>query len=154
MKNIFLFPFTFKIAGLILGAVSGVLLFLWLNNDFALDMLQYEVVQQDSITFVFEDGNYTNELILGTFMLSLIMIAFSRECVEDERTTLLRLQSLHLTHYINYVILAVWIFATNGLQFVLSAIYLPYVFLFIFLLIYNVRLYLIPFFQRLVSTAI
>ena len=141
MKNKLLFPFACKIIGMVLLPVFAVLVYLWMNDQFTIAALQHPVTNPGSLNF--EDDNYTNELILGGLLLSLILIAFSREKIEDERTTLIRLQSLHLTHYLNYIILAVWIFATNGLGFLLMATYLPYVFLTIFLLIYNTRLYLV-----------
>lgn len=147
MRNKILFPFTCKIIGLILLPVFAALVYLWMNDQFVITALQHPVVNPQSLSS--DDGNYTNELILGGLLLSLILIAFSREKIEDERTTFIRLQSLHITHYLNYIILALWIFITNGLGFLFMATYLPFIFLAVFLLIYNTRLYIIPKLQRI-----
>jgi len=146
MKNKLLFPFAFKIIGIVLLPVFAVLVYLWTNDQLSIAALQHPVTNSASLSS--DDGNYTNELVLGGLLFSMILIAFSREKIEDERTTLIRLQSLHLTHYLNYIILALWILTTNGLGFLLAAVELPYVFLAIFLLIYNTRLYIIPRFQH------
>lgn len=146
MKNKLLFPFACKIIGLVLLPVFAVLVYLWTNDRFSIAALQHPVADPGSLSS--DDGNYTNELVLGGLLLSMIFVAFSREKIEDERTTLIRLQSLHMTHYLNYIILALWIFATNGLGFLFTAAYLPFIFLAIFLLIYNTRLYIIPRFRH------
>lgn len=144
MKSAYLLPFRAKIAGLILLPVFAVLLVLWLQFEFNLPWLQYKTVPEGSLAHLFEDGNLTNECILSGLLLSLILIAFSREKLEDERSLAIRLQSLHISHYINYLMVLFWILGIQGLPFALSAIMIPYLFLMVFLIIYYIRLYLLP----------
>jgi hypothetical protein len=144
MKSAYLLPFKAKIAGLVLLPVFAVLLVLWLKFEFSIPWLQYKTLPEGSLTRLFEDGNLTNECILGGLLLSLILIAFSREKLEDERSLAIRLQSLHISHYINYLMVLLWILGIQGLSFALSAIMIPYVFLMVFLIIYYIRLYLLP----------
>lgn len=144
MKNRLLFPASFKIAGLILVLVAMVLFVLWDRYNFEFSFLQTSDKPAESLSAVFTDNNLTNELIGIIALLGLVFIAFSRERMEDERTQLLRLQSLQISHYCNYALFAVLLFTINGISFPGMMLLLPYLFLITFIIIYYLRLYLLP----------
>lgn len=145
MKNKLLFPSKFRIIGIALLLLSAILFIAWLHYDFMFPFLQTKPVQP-SIGFsnLFEDNNLTNELIGTGLLLGLIFIAFAKESTEDERTQMLRLQSLHISHYLNYLIFTILLFSVNGISFFGAMLCLPYLFLVTFIVIYYFRLHLLP----------
>ena len=144
MKNKLLFPHWGKYAGLVLFLLFATLLYLWNSHNFSIPFLKYEVPDESSISSILQDGDYTNEFIFGGLLFALILLAFSQEKIEDERTTAIRLQSLHLSHYINYVLLAIWIIGTSSFAFLAFAVMLPYIFLVVFVIVYHFRLHVAP----------
>lgn len=145
MKNKLLFPHRFRVAGWFL-LLAGILLFIaWTKYDFKFSFLDVGVVpEQGDLGAIFEDHNLTNELAGIGILAGLLLIAFSREKSEDERTTLLRLQSLQISHYLTYLTYAIALFTINGISFLLALLYLPYAFLIIFILVYYCRTHLLP----------
>lgn len=146
MKNKLLFPPAFRIAGWILLLLCTALFIVWSEGEFKFAFLDlhHTVPQPGNLGALFEDNNLTNEVAAIGILAGLVFIAFSRNRLEDERTSLLRLQSLQLSHYITYLVFAVSLFTVNGLSFFLVLIYMPYTFMVIFILIYYVRMYLLP----------
>ncbi|GEM_PF-921583 len=144
MKNKLLFSHWGKLVGLMLFLLFATLLYLWNSRNFSIPIFKYEILDKGSISSFFEDGDYTNEFIFGGLLFALILLAFSREKIEDERTTAIRLQSLHLSHYINYVLLAIWIIGTSSFAFLAYAVMLPYIFLVVFVFVYHFRLHVAP----------
>ena len=145
MKNKLLFPSRFRIIGIVLLILSTILLIVWLKYDFQFSFLQTKPIQPANNIFgIFEDNNLTNELIGTGLLLGLIFIAFAKESTEDERTQTLRLQSLHISHYLNYLIFTILLFSVNGISFFGAMLCLPYLFLVTFIVIYYFRLHLLP----------
>lgn len=85
--------------------------------------------------FSLHNHNFTGEVAAILLILGLLMIAFSRERVEDERTMKLRLESLLWAVYVN-----------TGL--ILLAIMLTYGTLFLQMMVYNVCSTLVIFIAR------
>jgi len=144
MKNTLLFPFRFKFAGLIIFLVSLTLYVLWEHYNFNLPLLQTGPVDTDLLKGQFADHNLTNEVIGLGLLVGLILISFASERHEDERTQLIRLQSLQISHYLNYFFFVLMLFTINGLTFLAIMIYLPYAFLITFIAVYYLRLHLLP----------
>jgi len=143
MKNKLLLPASFRIAGLVLLLPSLALLIAW-NRGFEFGFLDTRGAAAANLVGFFNDYNFTNELaILGT-LASLTFIAFARVAHEDERSTMVRLQSLQLSHYCNYLILAGLVMFVNGINFLLCLFALPFLFLVTFIVIFYSRWYLLP----------
>jgi hypothetical protein len=149
MKNKLLFPSRFRIIGIVLLILSTILLIAWLKYDFTFSFLQFKPIPP-SLNFanLFEDNNLTNELIGTGLLLGLIFIAFAKEPIEDERKQMLRLQSLQISHYLNYLLFAILLFSVNGVSFLGMMLFLPYVFLITFIIVYYFRLHLLPKFAQ------
>jgi hypothetical protein len=145
MKNKLLFPPGFRIIGIVLLLLSVTLFIFWQQYGFEFSFLQTKPIRQaNNISGIFEDNNLTNELIGVGLLLGLIFIAFAKESLEDERTQMLRLQSLQISHYLNYLLFAVLLFGVNGISFMGMLLYLPYLFLVTFIAVYYFRLHLLP----------
>lgn len=145
MPNNMLLPTAFRKAGLVLLLFSTLLLVAWSRWDFTFAFLDTAPLHPDgSISGLFEDNNLTNEVLMLGLLCGLIFIAFAREKQEDERVTLIRLQSLQLSHYISYLLFITGMLLINGISFLLCLLYLPFLFLIIFILVFYCRLYLLP----------
>lgn len=142
MKNLLLFPRYFRVIGLILVLLSLALFVAWSTYHFQFGFLQTGPARTQGLNF--EDHNLTNELIAIGMLTGLLFIAFARERTEDERTTLLRLQSLQVSQYLSYLLFALSLFVVNGLAFVSVMLFLPFTFLAVFILVYYCRMYLLP----------
>lgn len=143
MKNKLLLPASFRIAGLVLLVPSLVLLIAWCNG-FTFRFLDIPGHDVSDLAVLFNDYNLTNEVaILGT-LISFVFIAFARVAHEDERSTFVRLQSLQLSHYCNYLVLAMLVLFVNGTNFLVCLFVLPFAFLVTFILIFYSRWYLLP----------
>ncbi len=145
MKNRLLLPAGFRIAGIVLVLLSLVLFIAWSKYDFQFPFLDTAPkADTGSIAALTEDNNLTNECIILGLLTGMLCIAFARDRCEDERITMIRLQSLQVSHYLSYIVFAVSLFLINGISFLLALLYLPYLFLIIFILVFYCRLYLLP----------
>ncbi|MEA3447324.1 MAG: hypothetical protein U9Q98_02590 [Bacteroidota bacterium] len=142
MNSRFLFPYKFKIAGLILlipGLILGVMSFFFNCESSLLDWKVFAIADasflRGDVYFQMVENNVTNELAGILLIVSLVFIAFSREKQEDEYISKIRLESLLWATYINYGIL------------VLSLIFL-YNFAFFWVMIFNMFTLLIIFIVR------
>lgn len=102
MKSRFLFPYSFKFIGIVLFLVHVPVMLLW-HVDYS---------QPDSSLF-----SPRHLFFIATFLLmivGLLMIAFSREKIEDEQISQLRLDSLQWAIYLNYFLLIVSLVFTTG----------------------------------------
>lgn len=90
-----------------LAIPSTILMLLVLHADFELGVFYfggpYKVFKFDSANFLFNihRHNFTDEVGSLLLIIGLLMIAFSREKIEDERTVKLRLESLLWAVYVN-----------------------------------------------------
>ncbi|MBL7717462.1 MAG: hypothetical protein JNL72_01395 [Flavipsychrobacter sp.] len=81
-------------------------------------------------------------------LLSLFMIAFSKLKIEDEWISHLRLRSLNLSMYINYVLLLIGVFTINSIEFLMFLAYDVYALPILYIVIFNIQLYIIPRFKK------
>lgn len=77
--------------------------------------------------------DYTDEIIALGLIAGLILIAFSREKVEDEMISQLRLEALQWSVYANYLILAVAIVTIYDVAFLNVMIYNMFTVLLVFI---------------------
>lgn len=107
MKTRFLFPHKYRLVGWVLAIPSFILMLLVMHADFELKFLYYgngpSIFASDGSDFLFNihRHNFTDEVGSLLLIMGLLMIAFSREKEEDERTVKLRLESLLWAVYVN-----------------------------------------------------
>lgn len=107
MKTRFLFPHKYRRIGWVLAIPSLLLMLLVLHADFEFSFLYYgkgnSIFNFDDNNFLFgmHRHNFTDEVGSLVLIVGLLMIAFSREKEEDERTGKLRLESLLWAVYVN-----------------------------------------------------
>jgi len=107
MKTRFLFPHKYRRIGWIIAIPSFILMLLVLHAEFRLKFLYYgdgnNIFASDDAKFLFniQSHNFTDEVGSLLLIAGLLMIAFSREKEEDERTGKLRLESLLWAVYVN-----------------------------------------------------
>ncbi|PSL46309.1 hypothetical protein CLV51_103287 [Chitinophaga niastensis] len=139
MQSSLLFPQKCKKIGLVLFIPFLVLGIMNLFYEFQFRWLDLPVhLPLKDIT---TDYNLTNELAGIGILLSLLMIAFSKETKEDEFIVQVRLESLQWAVYVNYALLAICILFVNGTMFFQVIIYNMYTVLIFFILRFNFILY-------------
>ena len=109
MRSKFLLPSRFKWIGIILFIPFLILGILSRYQDFQLSFLDYSKGGKDLFS---ANQNYTDELAITGLIISLLMIAFSREKQEDEFIYHNRLESWEWAVLINFLLLLIasWIF--------------------------------------------
>ena len=100
MLTKFLLPYPLKFVGLALFLPLALLLVLSGVYEIELSWLTWDGFRKEGNLFYGSDENFTYEIAyVGTF-LSLFLMAFSREKIEDEYIQKLRLDSLLLAFYL------------------------------------------------------
>ncbi len=116
MKQLPLFPHSWQKAGYIILPLFLAIGVAYLFFDYNIPWLQYKHNPQN--VFDFSDNNFTDEVASLGMIVSLLLIAFSKEKTEDEMIQFIRLESLHWAVYANYLVLALCIiFVYGGLFF-------------------------------------
>lgn len=131
MKSTFLINNKYKKWGIIILLPSLVLGAMFMFWDISLDILTVKSRQVG----IFEHSiNLTDEIAFTGTVIGLLLIAFSREKIEDEYINILRLESIQWAVLINYalLILATWIF--HGTSYLHVLIYNMLTILVIFIL--------------------
>jgi len=127
MDTKWLFPHQYRLAGWLIVIPSVVLGLFVLYGEYTIDWLSI-----GSPTALLPT-NFTDELAsLGT-IIGLLLIAFSREKIEDERMGRLRLEALQWSVYINYLILIVAVLITYDGVFFSMMIYNMFTVLLVFI---------------------
>lgn len=120
---------------------GAVLMILNLYFEFGFPFLWYQGpgwsqhIVDESFLWVLHTHDFTREVLAIVLILGLLMIAFSREKVEDERSMKLRLESLLWAVYVNTAL-------------ILLAIILTYEMMFLQVMVYNVCSTLVIFIAR------
>ena len=112
MKQLPLFPHSWQRIGYIVLPVFLAIGIAYLFFDYNIPWLQYKHDVKN--IFDFSDNNFTDELASLGMILSLLLIAFSKEKTEDEMIQFIRLESLHWAVYANYLVLALSIIFVYG----------------------------------------
>ncbi len=112
MKQLPLFPHSWQKIGYIILPFFLALGIAYLFFDYNIPWLQYKHNQSSII--VFTENNFTDEVAAVGMIISLLLIAFSKEKTEDEMIQFIRLESLHWAVYANYLVLVLCILFVYG----------------------------------------
>ncbi|MGG5505812.1 MULTISPECIES: hypothetical protein [unclassified Myroides] len=143
METKFLLPHSFKKIGWTLLAIS-VLIWIYsiilLQDDIPfLEMKVFTVVgsaffKGETSYFGFIETNITSTLMSSLFLIGGLLVAFSREKIEDEFISKLRLQSFQWSFLINYVLLLLLFLLVYGMEFYYVMVYNMFTMLILFIL--------------------
>jgi hypothetical protein len=141
MLHSLLFPYNARYVGWLIFIPAALLGIATLNFDFILDFLTVPLPE----FFITSDPlagltvkkeppviNLTNELAAIGSLIGLFLIAFSRERIEDEFISRMRLEALQWSVVVNYAILALLIILAHGLEFILVLSYNMFTLLIVF----------------------
>lgn len=149
MRNNFLLPKKCKIFGWLILMLSFIgWLYVTISGDSEIDILNTKVYAiigselfKDTVYFSVIKSNITYTLIGILFIIGGIQIIFSKEEIEDEFISLLRLKSLKIAFLINYMILIFFYLFVYGLEFLNVLIYNQFTMIIIFIVVFQVLLY-------------
>ena len=140
MKNRFLFPHSYRLAGWVMLLPFLILGIANLYFDFTFNFLSVKL----PIFFIQDKlfkGNLTDELASLGLIVSLVFIGFSKEKIEDEQIAQLRLDSLQWSVYVNYIILALTIIFIHGMAFFGAMVYNMFTVLIFFIIRFRWAVY-------------
>ena len=132
MKTKWLFPHRFRLIGWLVFIPLAILGMVSMNGEFEFSLLTLPIVADDFLGSPIL-VNLTNELAAVGVIVGLLFIAFSREKVEDEMISQLRLEALQWSVYVNYLILIILIIAVHGGNFLLVTVYNMFTVLLVFI---------------------
>jgi hypothetical protein len=169
MKPKFLFPHRYKTIGWLLAIPCFILGLFCLYADFQSSFLEINLPFQyplsDSINFTEISGkennsyllsglktvntnfNFTDELATVGLIIGLIFIAFSKEKIEDEYVSEIRLESLQWAIYLNFGLLILATFFVHGGLYFSVIIYNMFTPLIIFIIRFSYILHIKPYFE-------
>lgn len=147
MKLNYLFPNKFKKIGWLILIPSSILGLLTLIFDYNPDFLDFNIpalfideLFGNKQFFGMVTNNILNE-ILGIFVIiSSLLVAFSKEKVEDEYISKIRLDSLVWAVYVNYGILLVSFLFIFDLSFLWVMIFNMFTILIFFIIRFNLQI--------------
>ncbi len=150
MKKLILLPGKYKLIGAILFPFAATWLLLTFFGDYTVfPFLKYfpPSAKHDLINpeFIFSKGfsaDFNGGLSILATLVSLFMIAFSREKEEDEYVRAVRLQSLQISIYVNYIFMALGGILLYGFSYLLFLQLNLFTILIIFILVFNYNLHL------------
>lgn len=142
-----LLPHRYKAIGWCIAVPSFVLIILYLYFDFAFPFLDYSSGRPDNFfkgatLFNMSTNNFTDEIAGILLIAGLLLVAFSREKVEDERILKLRLESLLWAVLINSVLMMLAIILIYGSVFLQVMVYNMCTPLIIFIARFNYLMYM------------
>jgi hypothetical protein len=125
MKPKFLLPHRYKAIGWIITVPAFILMMLYLHADYKLSFLDYkpglagqvDINIEKNFLFTLHAHNFTADIGGILVITGLLMIAFSKEKMEDERINTLRLESLLWAVYVNSILLILAIIFLYGEAF-------------------------------------
>jgi hypothetical protein len=149
MKTNYLFPNSFKKSSGILFVISllGIILIPIINKDGNVIQLQSNVfallydegIKTRSMSWIKDD--IFPELIGIILILSGLVFAFSKEKMEDEMISKIRVESLVWATYINYAVLLFCIIFIYGLSFFSVMVYNMFTLILFFIIRFHWMLY-------------
>lgn len=101
----------------------------------------YNFTSGDSNMHITDYQNYSDELALSGIIISLLLIAFSREKQEDEFISQLRLESLQWAVLINYLLLLIATWAVYEFAYIDVMMYNMLTVLLLFILRFHILLW-------------
>lgn len=139
MKKLPLLPHRFQRIGLLLLLPSLALGIAFIGWDYEVPWLHYTTSSGHSLDL--NNWNFTDELAAVGTIVSLMLIAFSREKTEDEAIQFFRLASLQWAVIVNYLVLIVCVLAVYGGGFFSVMLYNMFTILIIFIIRFRILLY-------------
>ncbi|MBC7569480.1 MAG: hypothetical protein H7319_07090 [Spirosoma sp.] len=132
MKTNLLFPHRYRLIGWLIFIPSALLGLATMYLDYAVKWLSVGPMTTISL-FQSSPNNLTNELAGVGVIIGLMLIAFSREEIEDEMTNQLRLEALQWSVYLNYLILLLAILLVYDGDFFSVMVYNMFTMLLVFI---------------------
>ena len=149
MKPVYLFPNKLKIPALTLFLISFALLVLYyaqIKTEINVTVFAFVsdtfLESSDSIFFGFTKEDVYNEILDCTFFVSGIILAFSKEKIEDEMITNIRLKSLVYTTYFIFSLLIIGELFVFGFSFLNIMMGFLYSFIILTNLFYYINLFI------------
>ncbi len=145
MKSAFLLPHGWKLP---LVALLTLALLLFVANsvyNFEFAFLSYHATYHNGVA---TGNNYTDELAISSLILFATLLSLCAERTEDEYITALRLSSWQIAVLFNFGLLLVGIWTVYGMQFLGILYYNLLTPLIIYLAVFHLRLYILPFFRK------
>lgn len=146
MKSKYLFASRFKRIGWIITVIGVILGIMYMAGITEPDLFDFKVfsiiekgIMDHDVYFGLTDNNVFDEVILLCLLIGLILIGFSREKIEDEYISKIRLDSLLWATYLNYAILIAAIIFSFGMAFFWVLVFN----VFTILIFYNLRFHYI-----------
>lgn len=139
MKKL-LFPHSFRNIGYVLLVPFLVLGIAYMAWDYEISWLSYQPEAHGSLSFM--NTNFTDELTTLGLIISLVLIAFSKELVEDEAIQFFRLEALQWAVYANYLVLVLAVLFCYGEHFFTAMTFNLFTVLIIFIVRFRFVLYL------------
>jgi hypothetical protein len=147
MKTRFLFPHRCKMSGWIIMVPSTILgiLSIFFDVEFRfLDMKVPAIFPENidhGVLFGFISANITGTLAGILFIIGGLMVAFSKEKIEDEFISKIRLESILWATYINYIVLIICLILFYDSGFVKIMTLNMYTIIFMFIIRFNFVLF-------------
>lgn len=142
MKSRFLFPAKARFLGLLLF-LGGLASYIYSQNSTREIFVWHNLPQWIQSITSSHDENFDDEIQLFMVLSGLILLAFSKESVEDEHIIQLRSDSLQWAVYVNYSVFAVLIFASYSLGFLMFTMYNVLTLLVFFIIRFRWKMFLL-----------
>lgn len=139
MKKSLLLPNKYKAYGWVIFLLFSILGVFTMSIDLKIPGLQIYATVAGS--FNFADYNLTNELAVLGISIGLLIIVFTKEKIEDEYISMIRLKSLQWAVLLSYIILMILNFSAYGLVFLILLVYNLWTTLLIFIIKFYWSLY-------------
>jgi len=145
MKNSFLFPHRFKLLGWILfvpSSILGITFTLTGQISTLFSSRSFQVLlPADSESINFFARHFENTVLGALFIIGALLVAFSKEKVEDEFIASLRLTSFQWAVFINYLLLLLCFLFVYGINFINVMTYTMFTVIVLFIIRFNYMLY-------------
>ncbi len=151
MESKFLLSNRFKKIGWIMLAIS---IIIWsyvtfvFKDDFpfletnVFTIVGSEFLQSDITYFSFVKANITFTLVGGLFLVGGLLVVFSKEKIEDEYISKLRLQAFQWAFISNYIILLLLFLFVYGIEFFQVMLYNMFTMMILFIIRFQYLLYI------------
>lgn len=141
----YLFPYKYKKIGYFLFFVGIILYFLDSVFNYELNINMFKIYDSkflnSSAWFELSSDNILNEICIFLLFVGSMFSLFSKEIIEDEFITKIRLESLVLGIYLNILILLLLTFTIFGTFFLTIFIYSVFTYLIFAFIIFHYKLY-------------
>ena len=150
MKTNYLFPNRFKLISGLIFIISSIIMTIALIIPSSFDGIELNTkvfaiaetyVMGENVYFDIIETNILDELLIATIIISGLVFAFSKEKVEDEMTSKIRLESLAWATYANYIVFLFCLFFIYGMVLLSIIIIAFFTHLLFFILRFNWEIY-------------